>query len=308
MFDQINKYKASFGRLFEAKTLKVMLEIALLTILLSFLGPIKNMIYTEVVNKLSLGITVKLGIIMFASYIVVQVIEECVSYFQIYLNTVLQLKLGQSVSHEINNKLAKVKLNSLEMYEIHDLVSRANQTIKSSIVSSLNLIIALYTPLATIVLQLASLVWVAWYVPILIAVFNVPYIFILVKSNHRRYELERKITKEKRVEKYFVELLSDRYAAKDIRTYDLVNFFFSKIKKRLHWNIKGFARKTPFKGQLQQLHKVWRWQWHYCLLDILSLKRKLQSVPLSLYIIRDEIFNQPYRALLERYQLGISLV
>lgn len=105
MFDQINKYKASFGRLFEAKTLKVMLEIALLTILLSFLGPIKNMIYTEVVNKLSLGITVKLGIIMFASYIVVQVIEECVSYFQIYLNTVLQLKLGQSVSHEINNKL-----------------------------------------------------------------------------------------------------------------------------------------------------------------------------------------------------------
>lgn len=42
--------------------------------------------------------------------------------------------------------------------------------------------------------------------------------------------------------------------------------------------------------------------------DILSLKRKLQSVPLSLYIIRDEIFNQPYRALLERYQLGISLV
>lgn len=104
MFDQINKYKASFGRLFEAKTLKVMLEIALLTILLSFLGPIKNMIYTEVVNKLSLGITVKLGIIMFASYIVVQVIEECVSYFQIYLNTVLQLKLGQSVSHEINNK------------------------------------------------------------------------------------------------------------------------------------------------------------------------------------------------------------
>ena len=108
MFDQINKYKASFGRLFEAKTLKVMLEIALLTILLSFLGPIKNMIYTEVVNKLSLGITVKLGIIMFASYIVVQVIEECVSYFQIYLNTVLQLKLGQSVSHEINNKLAKL--------------------------------------------------------------------------------------------------------------------------------------------------------------------------------------------------------
>ena len=42
MFDQINKYKASFGRLFEAKTLKVILEIALLTILLSFLGPIKN--------------------------------------------------------------------------------------------------------------------------------------------------------------------------------------------------------------------------------------------------------------------------
>ena len=192
MFDQINKYKASFGRLFEAKTLKVMLEIALLTILLSFLGPIKNMIYTEVVNKLSLGITVKLGIIMFASYIVVQVIEECVSYFQIYLNTVLQLKLGQSVSHEINNKLAKVKLNSLEMYEIHDLVSRANQTIKSSIVSSLNLIIALYTPLATIVLQLASLVWVAWYVPILIAVFNVPYIFILVKSNCYRIDMPQK--------------------------------------------------------------------------------------------------------------------
>lgn len=285
MFDQINKYKASFGRLFEAKTLKVMLEIALLTILLSFLGPIKNMIYTEVVNKLSLGITVKLGIIMFASYIVVQVIEECVSYFQIYLNTVLQLKLGQSVSHEINNKLAKVKLNSLEMYEIHDLVSRANQTIKSSIVSSLNLIIALYTPLATIVLQLASLVWVAWYVPILIAVFNVPYIFILVKSNHRRYELERKITKEKRVEKYFVELLSDRYAAKDIRTYDLVNFFFSKmidVKEKITLEYKRLCQKNTFQRTIATVTQSMAMAMALLLTGYLVIKKK---TPIGAFVL-----------------------
>lgn len=285
MFDQINKYKASFGRLFEAKTLKVMLEIALLTILLSFLGPIKNMIYTEVVNKLSLGITVKLGIIMFASYIVAQVIEECVSYFQIYLNTVLQLKLGQSVSHEINNKLAKVKLNSLEMYEIHDLVSRANQTIKSSIVSSLNLIIALYTPLATIVLQLASLVWVAWYVPILIAVFNVPYIFILVKSNHRRYELERKITKEKRVEKYFVELLSDRYAAKDIRTYDLVNFFFSKmidVKEKITLEYKRLCQKNTFQRTIATVTQSMAMAMALLLTGYLVIKKK---TPIGAFVL-----------------------
>ena len=262
-----------------------MLEIALLTILLSFLGPIKNMIYTEVVNKLSLGITVKLGIIMFASYIVVQVIEECVSYFQIYLNTVLQLKLGQSVSHEINNKLAKVKLNSLEMYEIHDLVSRANQTIKSSIVSSLNLIIALYTPLATIVLQLASLVWVAWYVPILIAVFNVPYIFILVKSNHRRYELERKITKEKRVEKYFVELLSDRYAAKDIRTYDLVNFFFSKmidVKEKITLEYKRLCQKNTFQRTIATVTQSMAMAMALLLTGYLVIKKK---TPIGAFVL-----------------------
>ena len=126
MFDQINKYKASFGRLFEAKTLKVMLEIALLTILLSFLGPIKNMIYTEVVNKLSLGITVKLGIIMFASYIVVQVIEECVSYFQIYLNTVLQLKLGQSVSHEINNTTSAGRMSWRSFLRMYQEMNKAH--------------------------------------------------------------------------------------------------------------------------------------------------------------------------------------
>lgn len=240
---------------------------------------------TEVVNKLSLGITVKLGIIMFASYIVVQVIEECVSYFQIYLNTVLQLKLGQSVSHEINNKLAKVKLNSLEMYEIHDLVSRANQTIKSSIVSSLNLIIALYTPLATIVLQLASLVWVAWYVPILIAVFNVPYIFILVKSNHRRYELERKITKEKRVEKYFVELLSDRYAAKDIRTYDLVNFFFSKmidVKEKITLEYKRLCQKNTFQRTIATVTQSMAMAMALLLTGYLVIKKK---TPIGAFVL-----------------------
>ena len=270
---------------FEYKKRRLMLEIALLTILLSFLGPIKNMIYTEVVNKLSLGITVKLGIIMFASYIVVQVIEECVSYFQIYLNTVLQLKLGQSASQEINNKLAKVKLNSLEMYEIHDLVSRANQTIKSSIVSSLNLIIALYTPLATIVLQLASLVWVAWYVPILIAVFNVPYIFILVKSNHRRYELERKITKEKRVEKYFVELLSDRYAAKDIRTYDLVNFFFSKmidVKEKITLEYKRLCQKNTFQRTIATVTQSMAMAMALLLTGYLVIKKK---TPIGAFVL-----------------------
>ena len=109
MFDQINKYKASFGRLFEAKTLKVMLEIALLTILLSFLGPIKNMIYTEVVNKLSLGITVKLGIIMFASYIVVQVIEECVSYFQL-----AGTLIGSYLANRKSTALIAYRLEQLE--------------------------------------------------------------------------------------------------------------------------------------------------------------------------------------------------
>lgn len=249
MFDQIKKYKASLGKLLEAKTLKIMFGIALLTVLLSFLGPIKNIIYAETVNKLSLGITVEWGTILFVSYIMVQVIEECVSYFQIYLNTVLQLILGQCVSHEINNKLAKVKLSSLEMHEIHDLVSRANQTIKSSISSSLNLIIALYTPLATLVLQSASLVLVAWYVPILIVVFNIPYVFILVRSNHRSYELERKIIRKKRIEKYFVELLSDRYAAKDIRVYNLEDFFFRKmigVKEKITLEYKRLWQKNTF--------------------------------------------------------------
>lgn len=253
MFNQIKKYKASLRRLLEAKTLTIMFGIALLTVLLSFLGPIKNMIYAETVNKLSLGITVKLGIIMFAIYILVQVIEECVSYFQIYLNTVLQLILGQRVSHEINNKLAKVKLSCLEMHEIHDLVARANQTIKSSISSSLNLIIALYTPLATLVLQSASLVVVAWYVPILIAIFNLPYVFILVRSNHRSYELERRIIQKKRIEKYFVELLSDRYAAKDIRVYNLVDFFFGKMieaKERITLEYKRLWQKNTFQRSI----------------------------------------------------------
>ncbi len=111
------------------------------------------------------------------------------------------------------------------------------------------------------------------------------------------------------MEKYFVELLSDRYAAKDIRTYDLVNFFFSKmidVKEKITLEYKRLCRKTLSKDNCNSYTKYGDGQWHYCLLDILSLKRKLQSVPLSLYIIRDEIFNQPYRALLERYQLGIS--
>lgn len=168
---------------------------------------------------------------------------------------------------------------------IHDLVSRANQTIKSSIVSSLNLIIALYTPLATIVLQLASLVWVAWYVPILIAVFNVPYIFILVKSNHRRYELERKITKEKRVEKYFVELLSDRYAAKDIRTYDLVNFFFSKmidVKEKITLEYKRLCQKNTFQRTIATVTQSMAMAMALLLTGYLVIKKK---TPIGAFVL-----------------------
>lgn len=165
------------------------------------------------------------------------------------------------------------------------LVSRANQTIKSSIVSSLNLIIALYTPLATIVLQLASLVWVAWYVPILIAVFNVPYIFILVKSNHRRYELERKITKEKRVEKYFVELLSDRYAAKDIRTYDLVNFFFSKmidVKEKITLEYKRLCQKNTFQRTIATVTQSMAMAMALLLTGYLVIKKK---TPIGAFVL-----------------------
>ena len=57
------------------------------------------------------------------------------------------------------------------------------------------------------------------------------------------------------------------------------------LKKRLHWNIKGFARKTPFKGQLQQLHKVWRWQWRYCLLDSqLKVKKGCKGIGRFLWL------------------------
>ena len=191
-------------------------------------------------------------------------------------STLLNLILGllQPTRGKVDIGANKIALMAQESYKFN-----------TSIVSSLNLIIALYTPLATIVLQLASLVWVAWYVPILIAVFNVPYIFILVKSNHRRYELERKITKEKRVEKYFVELLSDRYAAKDIRTYDLVNFFFSKmidVKEKITLDYKRLCQKNTFQRTIATVTQSMAMAMALLLTGYLVIKKK---TPIGAFVL-----------------------
>lgn len=106
-----------------------------------------------------------------------------------------------------------------------------------------------------------------------------------VKSNHRRYELERKITKEKRVEKYFVELLSDRYAAKDIRTYDLVNFFFSKmidVKEKITLEYKRLCQKNTFQRTIATVTQSMAMAMALLLTGYLVIKKK---TPIGAFVL-----------------------
>lgn len=227
--EKIKKYFLELKNVVDPKTLRILVSVIILTVLQSLLSPIKNILYSQAINDLSINRNIKFVVYVFAFYVIVQLIEECVSYLLIYLNKVMQLVLEQCISHKINQKMQKVKLICLETHEIHDLISRASQTVKAGLSTFLGLILSIYSPIATLILQSATLVLVAWYVPILILVFNIPYFFTVLANNQRSYDVEKQIIRDKRLAQYFTETLSDRNAAKDIRSYNLIDFLFSKL-------------------------------------------------------------------------------
>ena len=87
------------------------------------------------------------------------------------------------------------------------------------------------------------------------------------------------------MEKYFVELLSDRYAAKDIRTYDLVNFFFSKmidVKEKITLEYKRLCQKNTFQRTIATVTQSMAMAMALLLTGYLVIKKK---TPIGAFVL-----------------------
>ena len=229
MMNKLKNYIKIISGIVNKKTKILLVCEMLIIIVLAFLLPIKNLVYSEAVDIIADEFILKSALYLITIYIAVQIIAEIFGYINVFVAEVVELEIERGVSHKINQKLAKIRMEHLEYPKTHDLISRTYSTVKTSLTTAYTLVIAIISPVITLITQSLSLTLIKWYFPILIIILNIPYLIVLVKNNHRTHDTELELAKKERLYDYFISILTKREYTKEVRVYKALDFIFSKI-------------------------------------------------------------------------------
>ncbi len=179
------------------------------------------------VQTVNLPVNILLGIL--SAYIIFNIFTSLFAIIQQYYTSLFQYKLDQYVNIEILEKTGKLPLKDFENTDSYDKIQRAKSSNKifnyfSYLLSSVELIVTLISYMFI----LMSWKWWGVFVIIFVSIINT---ILLNRVNEYRYEMLRERTGKEREKWYYHFLLTNDFAFKEIKTYNLAKYFINKYKK-----------------------------------------------------------------------------
>lgn len=163
-----------------------------------------------------------------APFVACNALVSLFTIFSQYYTSVFQYKLNKTINIMILDKAGKLSFKSFENPEAYNKIQRAQTSNKiypfiSYILSIIQLSIT-FISYGAIILS-----WKWWSIFLILpnACFST---FLANRLNKKRYEMLRYRTEEERKKWYFQYLLTNDIAFKEIRTYNLAEYFIHKVK------------------------------------------------------------------------------
>lgn len=175
-------------------------------------------------------------LVVLGIYIVFNIIISIFTLFNQYYTSLFQYKLERHINIMILEKSGTLSYQSYENTEAYDKIQRAQSSNKIfAFFSYLLTIMQLIITFGSYLIILSSWRW--W---VIFFIFTTAFIntFLLNRINRFRYEMLRARTEKEREKWYYNFLLTNDIAFKEIRTYNLAEFFIQKYKKIYDYFLK----------------------------------------------------------------------
>jgi ATP-binding cassette subfamily B protein len=175
------------------------------------------------------------GIIwLIAAVVVTWYLDEASSDFGNFVRKKQSVKLESYMYGLLHNKAVKLDLINFERPEYYDILTRASREAPWRPNSILNNLVSMFRGILSLVIMAGLLTTLNWALALLLVVVNIPGIWLRFHYADILYNFQRKQTPEARKTAYFDWLLTGDRPSREIRLFDLGNYFISLFNKAFH--------------------------------------------------------------------------
>ncbi len=247
----IKKQNIKYIKIFlEKKLLIYELVTIFLGIITSMITPVISVCYKKVVDSIAVNNDISIIYNVIFNYIIIQILLEILENISLYIDTKKELELNRFFSSQIYKKISRMRLEYFENARVFDLINRISQYGANNIFDFFEYLSAFISPVVTIVTYSVIVSDINAFFPILLIVSSVPNLYYQIKLNRNRYEIVKKDTKKKRLIQNFVDVLSTREYAKEVRFFNLIDYISNKIEL-----LRIDVYRNNLKNEMQRIKK-----------------------------------------------------
>lgn len=200
-------------------------------IISGIIPPISLIMMQNILNELQLKSSLRTLFLFIAIYVLIDLFQSIYNNILEYYKTKFSLEFDLKFNESILKKASRLKLKSYENSEIYDMINRAQYESNGKLISYLEIFTGVLSKLLTMISYLIILLsFKPW---IVICIIIIPVIKFLVsrKINIMSFNLIKSRTNDARKSWYMQYLLTYGDFYKELKTYNIFNYFIDRYKK-----------------------------------------------------------------------------
>ena len=203
-----------------------------LGIVVSVLSPFISVCYKKIIDYITVSSETGIVYKVILNYVIIQALLEIIENISLHIDAKKDLELNQFFAHQINKKISRIRLEYFENTKVFDLINRISQYGTNNIFDFFEYLSAFISPVVSMSYYVLFLLVsdINAFLPLLLIGSSLPNLYYQIKLNRNIYKIAKEDTKKKRLIEHFVDVLSNREYAKEVRLFHLVDFISNKIR------------------------------------------------------------------------------
>ena len=170
-------------------------------------------------------------ILLVVIYVIAQFLQELIENLQSNFAVKLNYRLNNRINYVINKKLSVIRAELYEDKAVFDLISRVRENITFETINTFGNVLALFMMIITTISYIGIISTINCYLPIIITCSLVPYCILFFFQQRKKYEQNVELSDKRRYVNYLNSVLTERENAKDIRTFESLDYIKGKVQK-----------------------------------------------------------------------------
>lgn len=226
-------------------------KILILSLITGIIPVISLYLSQELINSIvKIQTELKMVFVFFGIYIALGFVSETLSQILEYYNSKFQLRIGYKLNYIVMDKGSSLKLEDFEDPQVYDKIERVTKEVAFKPFQIFQAIISLITAFVT--LTSAILFLMAWNPGVagLLLIIPIVSLYYFLKIGQQEFFIQWKRAEAERKTWYLSYILTHDFSFKEIKMYNLKDYFLNAYKKLREDFIKQdigiLKKKTKF--------------------------------------------------------------